>query len=184
MPVLHLTASSPDGRHTTKTAALLDNCSNRTFCTPGLLERLHVQTTPAQMQLDLAGRPGHRIDARVAAITVTSADGRNSLRLPRVHGIDGLPTGVEYATRGDTRDLPHLRDLPLPERRDRPVEILIGVDAHHALRPISLETEWGDPRPHRPKRLALRAHRREPRRRHDETRGARGPGRAAMAART
>lgn len=138
MPVLHLIASSPDDKYKTTVAALLDPCSTRTLCTPSLLSRLHVHAKPAPMQLDVAGKPGHHVDAKEATIALATTDGRMRLLLPRVYAIPGLPTNLQYATQRDAKAFPHLSPLPLPPNDDRPVEIIIGMDSHRALRPTAL----------------------------------------------
>lgn len=138
MPVLHITASSPDDRHHLPIAALLDHCSNRTFCTPELLKRLQVKPTPAPMQLDLAGAPGRQVQAEVAALSISNPNDRTVVRLPRVYAMEGLPTGLQYATSREAEHYPHLRTLPLPPSSDRPVNMILGIDSHQALRPIAL----------------------------------------------
>ena len=138
MPVIHLTAASPDGSRTIETAALLDQCANRTLCTPSLLRKLRLPSRDAPMALDLAGKPKHRVDARSTSMDVISADNRVRITLPCVYAIPGLPTRLEYAREGDATGYPHLSELPLPTGGYREVELIIGLDSHRALRPTAL----------------------------------------------
>ena len=106
MPVLHLIASSPDDKYKTTIAALLDPCSTRTLCTPSLLSRLHVPTKPAPMQLDVAGKPGHHVNAKEATITLSTTDGRMRLLLPRVYAIPACPPTSNTQRRETQRPSP------------------------------------------------------------------------------
>ena len=127
------------------TYALLDSGSTISFCSEGLLDTLGIRGTPSPLSLTTLEAEGTSSTCRVAQLEIVSEENGGAFLIDKVHSRPKLPISLKYrGTEKDARDWPHLRDVPLkPHTDDDLVELLLGVDAPDALRP--LHTVAGQP---------------------------------------
>jgi len=112
-----------------ETYALLDNCSDVTMCTQGLLNRLQIHGKNEQVYLNTVSGKAERKNVTKTSLEVTSIDGREKLHLDQVWGVDDLNIPSEcIAKQRDINKLPHLAGINLPQASAEKVELLIGGD--------------------------------------------------------
>ena len=105
-----------------------------------MLERLKAKTVPSTLCLETANQPARGTPVGVTSLTVSAPDDGPAVELQKVYSLSSLPTRIRFATRRDVAAHCHLRKLPLPDDNKAPnqVEMLIGIDAHRALKPTAL----------------------------------------------
>ena len=121
------------------TYALLDSGSTISFCSEGLLNSLGIRGTSSPLSLTTLEAEGTSSTCRVAQLEIVNEENGGALLINKVHSRPKLPISLKYrGTSEDARNWPHLRDVPLePHTDDDLVELLLGVDAPDALRPLS-----------------------------------------------
>ena len=146
LPVVGVKVSSLEGE-STDVYALLDSGSDRTFCSPTLLENLKTTGRPTTFTLSTLNE-GTELDVLEASLSVSPLATINDdtvaeqMHLPEVYAVDTFPTlSGSIANSSDVSDYVHLRDLPIPTVEPKSVQLLIGQDNPDAL--IPLETRRG-----------------------------------------
>ena len=130
------------GSKTVTTLALLDDGSQTTLCSTGLLKRLNAETKPSEINIVTIMGQSNKIKSSTANLLVSSIEGNDTIELNEVKSLHKLPIGTDAAAHLDTQhDWKHLNDIVTEMRRqctsnglqdDHPVELLIGINAPEA----------------------------------------------------
>ena len=119
LPVVGVKVTSSNGE-STDVYALLDSGSDRTFCSPDLLESLNTEGKPTTFTVSTLN-DGKEVDAREISLTVSALNNDNATstehtHLPEVYAIDTFPTlKNSIATSDDVSQYSHLKNIPLPD---------------------------------------------------------------------
>ncbi|XP_045213227.2 uncharacterized protein LOC123564038 [Mercenaria mercenaria] len=116
-----------------KTYALLDEGSDVTLCTEGLIKKLGATGTPREFSITTVNKSSERRNGVELSFKVSSIDRSETVTLNKVWSVDRLPISL--------RSLPdcsqvgkwkHLADISLPRIKQGQVELLIGSDTPEA----------------------------------------------------
>lgn len=119
--------------------ALLDTGSQRTFCKATLFDRLKIPVVEGELTLGVVGKEAVPMSIREGDLQVRVAGMEEPVHeLSDVCGVDTLPLDGCFATKSDVSTYSHLSDLPAPSDGSAAVEVLIGLDHHHLLKPLEL----------------------------------------------
>ena len=147
LPVVGITVTATNGR-STQVYALLDTGSDRTFCSPRLLDDLGIKGKPTKFTISTLNK-GKELDAQEVSLTAAPIsngfDGTccDALHLPEVFAIESFPALTNsVATGSDVSKFSHLRGIPFPEVNSTSVKLLIGQDNPDAL--VPLESRRGE----------------------------------------
>ena len=115
--------------------ALLDPGSNSTFCTKAIMKRLGLKGNNIQTQIDTIN-PGDESNVEIISMEVTTPKKGKNYFLSNVHAVDCIPGMRDsVATKKDTGKWSHLANVPAADRIIDEVELVIGLDNPHLLRP-------------------------------------------------
>ena len=136
MPIVHVTVNDVPNVY-----ALLDSASTNSFCSRALVRRLGVSGRTFEFQLRTINKSGPQ-KSEIVDLSLSSQTGE-ILEFSAVYVVDEIPV---KNSRIDVTSFPHLRGIgPLPvfQRDNVRVDLLIGLDNYEAL--IPLEVKRGRP---------------------------------------
>ena len=116
------------------TMALLDTCSNSTFCSKDLVKRLKVLGIPVNLELSTLNSVACHTKSRIVPNIVVEGSEGQSLILKNVCVIDEIPIkscGI------DVQKFTHISDIPVQPNVSK-VDLLIGQDNSAALVPLEV----------------------------------------------
>jgi hypothetical protein len=141
LPALPVTVKGKHGD--VHTFALLDPCSNKTFCSESLIDKLGIPGEQCSLSLATLNG-GNNTSAQKVSLEVHGKPKGSKVQLPVVYSIKSFPNLLSsVATCEDAGKWQHLKDIDIPKVDNvSDVSLLIGQDVPHALAP--LETRHGE----------------------------------------
>ncbi|XP_071476616.1 uncharacterized protein [Diadema antillarum] len=133
-----------NGRQTT-TWALLDEGSDVSLCTKGLVDKLGLTGTERSFKLSTVDQTGASKRGLEVSMSVQGVMGQETLTLDNVWTVDSLPVADEcFPNSADVKEWSHLNDIALPSMDQGEVELLVGADTPEAF--WNLEQRVGNPK--------------------------------------
>lgn len=138
-----------------QTFALLDNCSDVTMCSKGLLRKLWIRGRDEQVSLNTVSGKAQRKVVQKAKLKISSLDNYERLDLDEVWAVDDLNIPSDcIARQSDITRLPHFAGIELSPTSAEKIELLIGgnhpsvfwtLDERRGARnePIAVKTIFG-----------------------------------------
>lgn len=143
LPIVRVKIRGNDNEHSVSCLALLDSGADSTFCTKAIVKRLGLTGNNVQTRIETIN-PGNTSNVEIVSMEVTTPKKGKNYFLSNVHAVDCIP-GMKnsIATKKDTGKWNHLADVPVAGRVLEEVELVIGLDNPHLLRPIEIRTGKG-----------------------------------------
>ncbi|XP_071483331.1 uncharacterized protein [Diadema antillarum] len=133
-----------NGRQIT-TWALLDEGSDVSLCTKGLVDKLGLTGTERSFKLSTVDQAGASKRGLEVSMSVQGVMGQETLTLDNVWTVDSLPVADEcFPNSADVKEWSHLNDIALPSMDQGDVELLVGADTPEAF--WNLEQRVGNPK--------------------------------------
>ena len=131
-----------NGSVSVDTYALLDAGSDVTLCDEKLVSKLRLPKKRKTYTINTVNQ-SKVINGSEVDLTVCSADGRESVSIPKAWSISKLPISLNsLPSESDINKWPHLKGIPFPEINANEVMLLIGSDSPEVF--WSLEERRGD----------------------------------------
>ena len=123
---------------TTKTYALLDSGSQRTFCEKELARRLGASGPREVLPIQTlsSGSDPAVVDGMLIPLSVTSLTHGNEVELHEVLTVDAIPLRAAVPIALEINQMQHLEGVELHELQDKSVGLLIGLDNPALFRPL------------------------------------------------
>ena len=139
LPLVPVTAISPDGSRSLTTYALLDSGSTTTFCTKKLVESLRLDGKKGTLSLSTLERTGSSFETLQVSLDVADVKSANVVHIPSAYTRQNLPISTHNAaTYKDIKKWPHLNGSELYCAKADTVDLLIGQDCPEALMPLNI----------------------------------------------
>ncbi|XP_048587702.1 uncharacterized protein LOC125570270 [Nematostella vectensis] len=120
---------SGKGSTEVQTYAFLDDGSDSTLCSDGLLQRLGITGTPTTFQLTTLNAEKTQRNGEEVQLQVRSLTGNETVHLDKVWSVARLPVSPRHiAVPEDLVEWPHLHDVDLHNIDNAEVTLLIGND--------------------------------------------------------
>ncbi|XP_072174663.1 uncharacterized protein [Diadema setosum] len=133
-----------NGRQKT-TWALLDEGSDVSLCTKGLVDKLGLTGTERSFKLSTVDQTGASKRGLEVSMSVQGVMGQETLTLDNVWTVDSLPVADEcFPNSADVKEWSHLNDITLPAMDQGEVELLVRADTPEAF--WNLEQGVGKPK--------------------------------------
>ncbi|XP_064647100.1 uncharacterized protein LOC135499958 [Lineus longissimus] len=147
LPIVTVYVRGKDQEKFTKTQALLDTGSNKTFCSESLANDLQLKGQKTKLFLETLGEDQQSsvIELQLEASSNPSGKGRLT-QLPRVYALKTFPKLTQKLAKTDIEEWRHLRDLKITNSTKDNIGLLIGQDVPAALRPLEIR-RGGDDEP-------------------------------------
>ena len=115
------------------TYALLDECSDVSLCTHGLVESLGVPGKEADFSLTTVNEKSSSRKGMEVSLSVESLDSSSCVEISKLWTVDDIPVSAENMPKGcDISQWSHLQGIEFPEVADKQVSLLIGADVPEA----------------------------------------------------
>ena len=115
------------------TYALLDNGSNKSLCTEGLLKALGVRGNPVSYNITTVNKTARRSSGVEAKLLIKPVDGDNAVVLDQVWSMESLNISLKgLPSDEEIQAWPHLTGIQVPQIEADEITLLIGSDVPEA----------------------------------------------------